>query len=154
MKRFLRIVSILAAVSVPAWSPAAGDDGTVGVVRNVAGTATVSRGENVLPATAGTRLRVGDTLSTGADGSMGVLLRDNASLSLGPGSRLVLREFLFAPSEGKLGLFVRFSRGTMAYISGLIGKLAPEKTRFETPTATIGIRGTFFAVNVQEPAAE
>ncbi len=39
----------------------------------------------------------------------------------------------------------------MAYISGLIGKLAPESARFETPVATIGIRGTRFAVKVGEP---
>ena len=39
----------------------------------------------------------------------------------------------------------------MAYLTGLIGKLAPEKARFETPTATIGIRGTHFAVMAGDP---
>jgi len=47
----------------------------------------------------------------------------------------------------------RISRGTMAYLSGLIGKLAPEAARFETPSTTIGIRGTRFAVNVGEPSS-
>jgi len=37
-------------------------------------------------------------------------------------------------------------------LGALIGKLAPEKARFETPTATIGIRGTRFAVKVGEPS--
>ena len=46
----------------------------------------------------------------------------------------------------------QISRGTMAYLSGLIGKLAPEKVRIETPTATIGIRGTRFALKVGEPS--
>jgi hypothetical protein len=41
----------------------------------------------------------------------------------------------------------------MAYISGLIGKLAPESVRFETPVASIGIRGTCFAVKAGEPAS-
>jgi len=41
----------------------------------------------------------------------------------------------------------------MAYLSGLIGKLAPDKARFESPTATIGIRGTRFAVRVGDPSS-
>ena len=85
--------------------------------------------------------------------SLGVILRDDSSLSIGPGSRLVLRSFRFSPSEEKFDLVARITRGTMAYLSGLIGKLAPEKARFETPTATIGIRGTRFAVKVREPSS-
>src|SRR5659263_620172 len=42
-------------------------DGTIGVVRNSAGSATVTRGGNVLPATTGTRLHTGDILGTGPD---------------------------------------------------------------------------------------
>jgi len=145
MKHILCVAMILAAVSIPMRGHA-GDDGTIGVVRNSVGSATVSRGGNVLPASTGTRLHAGDALATGPDGSLGILLRDDSSLSLGPSSSFVLREFLFSPAEGKFSLLVRFTKGTMAYLSGLIGKLAPEKARFETPTATIGIRGTHFAV--------
>ena len=149
MKKTLLVAMLLAFVSVPALGHA-DTDGTIGMVRNAAGQATLLRGGNILPATTGTRLRVGDTLATGPDGSLGILLRDNSSLSIGPSSSLVLRDFLFSPSEGKFGLLIRLSRGTMAYLSGLIGKLAPEKARFETPTATIGIRGTHFAVKAEE----
>ena len=127
---------------------------TIGVVRNAEGAVTVTRGEEVLPATPGTKLLVGDVLGTGSGGSLGVIFRDNSTLSLGPESRLSIDEFLFSPGEGKLGLLARISRGTMAYLSGLIGKLAPEAARFETPTASIGIRGTYFAVRVGEPVSQ
>jgi len=153
MKHILFVAILLTAVSAPTWGHA-DTDGTIGVVRNSMGSATVTRGSNVLPAAPGTRLHVGDTLGTGPDGSLGVILRDNSSLSLGPSSSLVLQEFLFSPYEGKLGLWVRLSKGTMAYLSGLIGKLAPEKARFETPTATIGIRGTHFAVKAEEAVSQ
>jgi hypothetical protein len=153
MRHILFVAILLAAVLVPTRGHA-DSDGTIGVVRNFTGSATVTRGGNVLPATTGTRLHVGDTLGTGPDGSLGVILRDDSSLSLGPSSRLVLRDFLFSPSEGKLGLLVRLSSGTMAYLSGLIGKLAPETARFETPTATIGIRGTHFVVKAGEPVSQ
>lgn len=153
MRHILFIAILLAVVLAPTRGHA-DLEGTIGVVRNSTGSATITRGENVLPATAGTRLHTGDTLGTGPDGSLGVLLRDDSSLSLGPSSRLVLREFLFSPSEGKFSLLVRLSKGTMAYLSGLIGKLAPEKARFETPTASIGIRGTHFAVMAGEPVSQ
>jgi hypothetical protein len=82
-----------------------------------------------------------------------VILRDNSTLSLGPGSRIVIETFLFFPYEGKFGMLARITRGSMAYLSGLIGKLAPGSARFETPTATIGIRGTRFAVKVGTPGS-
>jgi hypothetical protein len=153
MRHTLIIAILLVAVLVPPWGHADAD-GTIGVVRNSAGSATVTRGGDVLPATTGTRLHTGDTLGTGPDGSLGVILRDNSCLSLGPSSRLVLRDFLFSPSEGQFSLLVRLTGGTMAYLSGLIGKLAPEKARFETPVATIGIRGTHFAVKAGEPVSQ
>jgi hypothetical protein len=153
MRHILSVAILLAVVSIPMQGHA-DTDGTIGVIRNLAGPATVTRGGKVLPATTGARLHVGDTLGTGPDGSLGVILRDNSCLSLGPSSSLVLRDFVFSPYEGKLGLWVRLSRGTMAYLSGLIGKLAPEKARFDTPLATIGIRGTHFAVKAGDPVVQ
>jgi hypothetical protein len=132
-----------AAGAGPPLPPAA--DG-IGVVTRSKGDATVSRGGKAFRAEAGTRLQAGDILATGRDGSMGVILRDDSTLSLGPDSTLAVEKFLFSPADGKYGLLARLSRGTMAYLSGLIGKLAPEKARFETPVASIGIRGTRFAV--------
>jgi hypothetical protein len=152
MRKLLFAILLLTSPAA-AWCTPSGQQDTIGVVRNSTGTATVTRGDQALPAVAGTKLLAGDTLSTGFDGSMGVILRDNSTLSLGPGSTLVIRSFLYSPQEGKLGLLARISSGTMAYISGLIGKLAPQSVRFDTPVATIGIRGTYFAVIVGEPAS-
>ena len=143
------LLSVLCLLAAPGPT-VAGE--TIGVVRTVSGDATITRGENPIPAAPGLKLLVGDTLGTGPDGSLGVILRDDSSLSIGPDSRLVLQSFLFSPYEGKFDLAARITNGTMAYLSGLIGKLAPQKARFETPTATIGIRGTRFAVKVGEPS--
>lgn len=151
MRRALIIVVMLVTLGLPLPGFAASAEETAGVVRISMGQATVTRAGQVFPAEVGTKLRVGDVLATGPGGSVGVILRDNSTLSLGPESDLVIRDFLFAPAQGKLGLFIRLSRGTMACISGLIGRLAPESVRFETPTATIGIRGTRFAVKAGGP---
>jgi hypothetical protein len=150
MKPILFLTILLVLLSAPAPAIAATAQETIGVVKNSTGAATVNRGGQVLPAAVGTKLHEGDILGTGLDGSMGIIFRDNSTLSLGPDSRLVIRNFLFSPAEGKLGLWVRITKGSMAYLSGLIGKLAPASARFETPVASIGIRGTRFAVKVDE----
>jgi hypothetical protein len=153
MKTTVTAALLLGTLYLLAAAGTAGAGETIGVVRTATGDATVTRGEKALPAVPGLTIMVGDTLGTGPDGSLGVILRDDSSLAIGPGSRLVLRSFLFSPSEGKFDLVARITRGTMAYVSGLIGKLAPERAHFETPTATIGIRGTRFAVQVGNPSA-
>src|SRR5512145_572365 len=132
MRRAAIVVILLLGIGVPGPCRAASGQEAVGVVRIAAGLATVTRDGRAFPAAVGTKLRVGDVLATGPGGSLGIILRDDSTLSLGPESRLVIRSFLFAPSEGKLALLVRLSRGTLACISGLIAKLAPGSVRFET----------------------
>ena len=123
---------------------------TIGSVKNVRGTAAVVRAGDAIPARPGLGLLAGDILETGADGALGLTLRDDSLLSLGPSSRVALEKFQFAPAEGNLALTTRILRGTFAYLSGLIGKLAPDATTFVTPVATIGVRGTRFAVRIAE----
>ncbi len=150
MNGIVRAAVLVAALALAVPASGAAAEAPIGLVRSSTGQAVVTRGGQVLPAVPGTKLFAGDILGTGADGTLGVILNDNSTLSLGPGSSLAIRKFLFSPKEGKLGLVARLSRGTMAYISGLIGKLAPESARFETPVASIGIRGTRFAVKAGE----
>src|SRR3990170_1141082 len=154
VRRTLLVAVFLVTIPVLLTGLSAAAQETIGVIRSSEGNATVTRGGQILPAAAGTKLQAGDTLRTGSDGSLGVILRDNSTLSLGPESSFVIQKFLFSPAEGKLGLMARLTKGTMAYLSGLIGKLAPESVRFETPTASIGVRGTHFAVKTGEFASQ
>lgn len=123
----------------------------VGVVRKSSGSVSVVRSGKGVPASVGMKLLPGDTVETGGDGSVGILLRDDSRLSLGPDSSFALTSFRFSPREGKFALAARLTRGTLEYFSGLIGKLAPDSVRFDTPVSTIGIRGTHFIVK-SEPA--
>jgi hypothetical protein len=120
----------------------------VATVQKVSGTATVVRQGQTIPATMGLEIWQNDTLRTGPDGSIGVVFNDDTLLSLGPESVLVIDEFVFAPKQGKFSIVLRMLKGTAAYLSGLISKLAPESARFETPSASIGIRGTRFVIKV------
>jgi hypothetical protein len=102
-----------------------------------------------MSATVGLEIWENDTLRTGPDGSIGVIFSDDTLLSLGPESTLFIDKFLFAPREGKYSIVLRMIKGTAAYLSGLISKLSPDSAHFETPTASIGIRGTKFVVRVE-----
>jgi hypothetical protein len=145
-KLFAMVLPVILSALAPGLADAA--EAAAGVVRNSAGVAMVNRSGQVIPAAAGMKVHTGDTLYTGPDGSIGIILKDDSCFSLGPESSVVIRSFLFSPAQGKLGLWVRISRGTFSYLSGLIGKLAPAAARFETPAASIGIRGTRFALSV------
>ena len=87
-----------------------------------------------------------DSLRTGADGSVGVTLKDDTRLSLGPSSEVRLERYVYAPGEGGFGMVLNFVRGVAAYVSGRMAKLAPDSIRLETPAAIVGVRGTTVAV--------
>lgn len=122
---------------------------SVGVVKVVQGAVVVTREGQPLPAREGLILAEGDVLQTGADGSIGVVLRDDTRLSLGPESEIRIDRFVFAPAQGNLALAIRIARGVMAYVSGRIAQLSPDAVRIETPVAIVGVRGTRFAAKVE-----
>lgn len=126
----------------------------VGSIKTVKGDASIVRGSKPVAAMIGARVYRNDTLKTGSHGSLAMVFRDDTLLSIGPDSEIVVNEFLYSPAEGKLSLITRMLKGTAAYVSGIIGKLAPESVRFETPVATIGLRGTRFAVRIEEDGGE
>lgn len=145
--RVLGFVFMVGWLWVGVWSAVA-EAAAIGSVKLCSGAAIVLRGEEVLPAEPGLQLEAHDVLRTGGDGTLGVILRDDTRISLGPGSEVVLDEFLFAPAEGKLSLVVRMVRGIVQFISGEISKLAPERVKFETPVGVVGVRGTRFLVKI------
>lgn len=154
MKPSLSVAGIagiaLLALHLLIVTPAGAADETIGSVKIATGSVLILRDGQRAPARPGFKLHSGDTLETGPDGRIGVTLRDDSLLSLGPSSRIVIEKFHFVPAEAKLGFTARLLRGTLAYVSGLIGRLAPESATFVTPVATIGVRGTHFAVRVSE----
>ncbi len=130
---------------------AAGATPSVGIVKVAEGTAVVQRADQTLPARAGLALLEGDVLRTGADGHLGVILRDDTRLSLGPETEIRIDRFVFAPAQGQLALVLKMARGVAAYVSGKIAKLSPDAVRVETPVAIVGVRGTQFVAKVETP---
>src|ERR1044071_833589 len=137
------VVATCIAVPARAQTPVA-----AGRIKLASGQVFVVRGGTSTPAEVGQAVLQSDTLRTGTDGRLGVTLRDDTRVSLGPGSEVRLDSFLYTPSEGRLGLVLNFVRGIAVYVSGKIAKLAPDSIRLETPGAIVGVRGTTVAVQV------
>ena len=141
------ILGIIISIFWAAFASA--DEIHVGSLRTVKGAAVIVRNHQHLSAKIGEKIFRNDSLRTGQDGSLGLIFKDDTLLSLGPNSEIEIREFLFSPGEGKLSLVTRMLKGTAAYLSGIIAKLAPDAVRFETPVGNVGIRGTKFVVKIE-----
>jgi hypothetical protein len=118
------------------------DANAAGRIKIASGSVFIVRGGQTIPAQAGQVVFEADTLRTGADGKLGLTLKDDTRLSLGPSSEIRLDKFAYAPAEGRLGFVLNVVKGVAAYVSGRIAKLAPDAVRLETPAAIVGVRGT------------
>lgn len=78
-----------------AMNDAAASGPTIGVVKTVKGEAFIEREQKSYPAKAGDALLEKDDIVTGRDGSMGVVMKDDSVLSIGPNSKLQFTNFLF-----------------------------------------------------------
>jgi hypothetical protein len=139
------LLALLTALLLPAAAAAA--EPPAGRVKNSSGAAFVIRGELRTPARPGIEVYQNDTLETGEDGSLGVTFRDESRLALGPGTRLVVDEYVYQP-QGEKSFLTRLVRGSVLSVSGLIAKLSPGSSAMETPDGTIGVRGTRFLVKL------
>ena len=142
-------VAVLALALVSVVPAQAQQSSPAGRIKTVSGSAFIVRDRASIPAQPGLVVFEADSLRTGADGTIGVTLKDDTRLALGPGSEVRLERFAYAPGTGGVGLVLKFVRGVTAYVSGRLAKLAPDSIRLETPSAIVGVRGTTLAIRVQ-----
>jgi hypothetical protein len=90
---------------------------------------------------------------TTADGSSAIVkLQDGTRMTLRPNSELVLQSYRFneaAPADNNM--LLQLLRGGVRTITGLMSKGFADTARIQTPTATIGIRGTDFDARLCGP---
>lgn len=117
----------------------------------VAGTVERLRGD-VMAETDGVRhvlgqgaaVHVGDRLTTGEDSRLEIRFIDGTRVTLGDRSDLVIDRFLYNPPDDAGDVVLNLASGVFRAASGGIAKLRGKPLRIETPTGTLGIRGTEF----------
>ncbi|MBS1191670.1 MAG: hypothetical protein H6R10_3462 [Rhodocyclaceae bacterium] len=149
--RIVRGLALAVALLAP-WTADA--DEAIGMVKTFKAPAFIVRQNQALPVQAGMPVYATDRLKTGNEGSLGVTLKDDTLLSSGPNSTLAIEQFAFNSTSHEGNMLLRVVKGTLSMISGLMVKANPEAARIRTPSATIGIRGTEFIVEVEGEGEE
>jgi hypothetical protein len=122
----------------------------IGQIKNVTGQVSLVRNNVQQPAKTGDLLEQADVLTTGPNGSVGITFIDNTRFSAGPNSRIELKQFNFNPTTQEGEFVTDVPQGTLAIISGQIAKRSPDAMKVKTPTTILGVRGTKFAIKVDE----
>ena len=117
-----------------------------GMVKSSRGQVMIEREGRSLAVAPGTKVFSSDRITTGADGSAGIALKDNTLLTVGPNSKLSLDRFAFDSTTHQGALQASITQGTLAVISGKLAKAVPDSVQFRTPNAILGVRGTEFII--------
>jgi hypothetical protein len=88
----------------------------------------------------GTDVVFNERIQTEAGGQTELLFLDRSSFSIGPGSDLVIDEFVYDPSAGTGKLSASAVKGVFRFVGGALSK-NPGAVTIKAPTATIGLRG-------------
>ena len=119
----------------------------VGRVLMSAGDTSVIRDSRELRVTVGTPIEDKDTLKTGPTSNMQVRFTDESIVSLRDQSLLKIDEYKFTGKpDGMEKAFFNLLKGGFRTVTGLIGRVNKTNYGVKTATATIGIRGTHFAL--------
>ena len=121
----------------------------IGYVKNITGEATITTNGDIISAKAGTPIYQSSVLTTRAQSSIGITLKDATVISLGPETEFSIDEYVYEPAKNKLKSGSRITKGSLNYISGIIAKLQPDAVTVTTPSGIIGIRGTKFVVKAE-----
>jgi hypothetical protein len=122
----------------------------IGQIKTTTGQVFLLRNNAQRPAKPGDLIEAADVIITAANSSVGVTLIDNSRLSAGPDSRVEFKQFRFNPTTQEGESLTQLHRGTLAIVSGQIAKRSPDAMKVQTPTTILGVRGTKFAVKVED----
>jgi len=124
----------------------------IGSISDIQGTAVeIKREKTTIQGKNSTGIESMDTVNVGSKTNIGITFQDNTKVKITENSKLIIDDFVYDPKQsdaGKLGMKVAL--GTVRYASGQVAKNNPQNVNIKTPTATIAVRGTDFAMTVDE----
>ena len=123
----------------------------IGEVTDHSGSGAVERDEGfeVYEVTDGLGVESMDTVVT-EKGKVRIDFIDDTRVDITEHSRLIIDDFVYDPASQEGSLSLKAGLGTIRYASGKIAKNSRQRVRIETPSAVVGVRGTDFAMIVDE----
>jgi hypothetical protein len=149
------IATLVGPLAPGQYAQAGGGGPTAGVligrIEIIEGGATATRADGtVVTLVKDSSIFKGDVVRTSTDAKLGVVLVDKSTFALGENARMVMNDMVYNPAEAGQGSFLgSLLQGTFVFVTGEIAKAKPENFVVETPFATIGVRGTKVAVEVE-----
>ena len=90
-----------------------------------------------------------DTVKTGK-GQVAIEFLDETRVDITQHSKLIIDDFVYDPKAKTGKLSLKATLGTVRYASGQIAKNSAQNISIKTPTATVSVRGTDFAMTIDE----
>ncbi len=143
-----RISLALAAIASIAFAGdtvAASED--IGTATAITTIVTGTRDTGALTLKSGDTVFQHETITTDANGVGQFQFNDQTKLAIGPGSTIVLDNFIYDSSTSKGKVVINLTQGALRFITGKADHNAYE---IVTPAATIGVRGTVFDVYTKD----
>jgi hypothetical protein len=139
------------AASQPAapTSPQSADP--VGSVATLEGSASVTRNNATSALALRDQVYKNDVLQTKVDGTLGITFDDETTFTLKPNTRLAVDEFVYQEGGANNAAVFNVVRGTAAFVAAEVAHTG--NMRIDTPSSTLGIRGTTGLVEVPEGGA-
>lgn len=121
-----------------------------GTVTEQSGPTEIQRNKEVIPSAKDSGVEMNDAVVT-ANSKVSITFQDNSIVKITEQSKLVIDSFVYDPAKGDAGkVGLKMALGTAKFASGQIAKANPQNVSIETPTATVGVRGTDFSMTVDE----
>jgi hypothetical protein len=126
----------------------------IGAVASSYGTAAVARDRAgaPMPFPVGSGVMLGDRVTTGADGAVVLLFRDDTIVHVGPSSQLSVERMSYELVEKRSQALLRLTQGKARIRPGERYRKAPSRFEIETPTAVINAKGGGDVVVVYDSA--
>lgn len=122
---------------------------SIGEVTDIEGSGVIKRETEVFPASDSYPIEMLDHVET-ANGVVGITFEDDTQVRVSKHSELLIDEFIYDPNQGNGSLGLKVAFGTVKYASGSIANNNSENVSIQTPSASISVRGTAFAMTVDE----
>lgn len=100
------------------------------------------------------KLFIKDQIQTGARGRVQIIFTDGSIVRLGKKAKMTIDKYSYS-NQNKTGNFlISIKEGSFRVMGGNITKFSPENFKTETPTATIGVRGSMYAGRTSKSRTE
>ena len=138
------IVNLLAINSQPLdhGMVAFEDPQAIGKITIADGPVVVQRLDKFIDLQTGDFIYLNDIVEA-KDGSVGIAFADQSSISIDPGAKMIIDDFVYDPEEPTTGsMNANILAGNFSFVSGQIAKTGNDAMKVTTPVLTIGVRGT------------